>query len=313
MIPTVLTKYRLWNPFKANIGRPGAANPINGQRNMYQDFGNQTPQSWKIQGTNDDVNWVDVDVRTSQARLPYATSSITADSAYSEFSVSSPAAYKSYRFVVTGAGRDGYYCGKNGCSYDWVLGEIQLWGYESPSSTSAIHGYYSCLPTAKYLTAYQVFDTSSFKNVFFQSGGLGGDNRNRWNVYRQGTPNRTWNNYWSIPYKNIGTTETGYFGFDYGVVINSYSLKSVIAQGGALNYLSAWELYGSNNFSSWSLLDSRSGVGSNLISTNYSFSNSTSYKYYKFIAKDGTRHCNKDGCTWGNVRISDIQLKGYII
>ena len=320
MIPTVLTKYRLWNPFKANIPCPGQYGPyairsaVTGLgSNNYLDFGNQTPQSWKIQGSNDDINWVDVDIRTNQPRLPYATSDTTANSAYGEFSVGSPTAYKSYKFIVTGTGRDGWACNKSGCSYDWVLGEIQLWGYESPSSTSASHGYYSCLPSIKYLNASQGLDTSSFKKAFFQSGGLGGDNRNKWSVYRNGTPNRVWYNYyWDIPYKAIGATETAYFGFDYGVIINSYSIKSITNQNGGLNSISSWDIYGSNDFSSWGLLDSRSGVGSNVISTNYSFSNSTSYKYYKFIAKDGTRNCNKNGCTWGNTRISDIQLKGYI-
>jgi hypothetical protein len=318
IIPTVLTKYRLWNPFKANVGNPRYDGPlINNQHNIYQDLGNQTPQSWKVQGTNDDVTWVDVDVRTSQARLPYATSDLASTSAYGEFSISSPTAYKTYRLVVTGYGRDGYNCNKSGCSYDWVLGEIQLWGYESPSSTSAIHGYYSSLPTVQYLNSNQGPDTSTFKNAFFRSGGLGRDTRG---------PKTSWDRtsiqyrdfvFWDIPARAVGQSETGYIGFDYGVVINSYSMRTdVRIDGGAYTCLSAWELYGSNDFSSWNLLDSRSGVTSNSISTTYSFANSISYKYYKFIAKDGYPkiYCDKSGnnCSWA-ARVADMQLKGYII
>jgi hypothetical protein len=114
-IPTVLTKYRMYNGFAANI-------PMGVS---YNDIGNQTPQAWNLYGSNDDVNWTLVDSRTSQSRFPYATSTDASSSAYVEYTISSPVAYKTYKLDVTLGGRDAYNCTKSGCSYDYQIGEIQ--------------------------------------------------------------------------------------------------------------------------------------------------------------------------------------------
>jgi hypothetical protein len=323
-IPVRLTKYRLWNSFKA-----GVINPVSGA-----EFGNQTPTSWKMQGTNDDVVWEDVDIRTNQTRLPYATSDVASESAYGEFEVENvyengeliggTKPYKTFRFIVTSGGRDGYNCNKSGvCTYDWQLGEIQLWGMEDIFSTHALHGYHSSLPFVKYITSAGEPDTSTFKKAFFKSGGLGHDAKNMKTINGIQPYKREWDLYWDIPdgqsqnYLEVGQTAVGYIELDYFIEVISYSLRSGIGvRGGAVTYLAAWELYGSHkdpNYNEWVLMDERSGVTSNSIEINYECSNQGAFKYFKFVAKDGYPRlgCDKSGnCGLWAVRVTDIQLKG---
>lgn len=331
-IPVVLTKYRLWNAFKAGV--------INPSRERYSDFGNQTPKSWKIQGTNDDVVWEDIDVRTNQNRLPYATSNIASESPYGEFQIenvyengqliSGMKPYKKFRFIVTSGGRNGYGCNKSGdCNYDWQLGEIQLWGidgFQFATSTHALHGYYSSLPFARYIDSAGELDTSTFKNAFFKSGGLGHDAKNMKVGNGIQRYKREWDLYWDIPekrsqsdpdYLHIGQTAVGYIELYHFVEVISYSLRSgVRVRGGAITYLAAWELYGSPkhpDYNEWYLMDERCGVTYNSIEINYECSSPGAYKYFKFVAKDGYPRlgCDKSGnCGLWAVRVADIQLKG---
>ena len=330
MMPVMLTKYRLWNAFKAGVLFPDGfvANKI-----RYSDFGNQTPRSWKIQGTNDDLFWEDVDVRTNQDRLPYATSNIAGSSDYGEFHIENiydengdlilgEKPYKTFRFIVTEGGRDAYGCNKSGCSYDWQLGEIQLWGLESKTSSCALHGYYSSLPLVKYIDSTGALDNSTFKKAFYKSGGLGNDSKNM----RAGNVKKEFHSCWDIPEKNssnspdylqVGQTAVGYIELDYFVEIISYSLRSGISvRGGAITYLAAWELYGSPKhpaYNEWYLMDERCGITYNSIEIDYKCSNPGAFKYFKFVAKDGYPRlgCDKSGnCGMWAVRIGDIQLKG---
>lgn len=302
IVPTIITKYRLWNAFKSGVA---FTDPSNGTT-RYSDYGNQTPQGWKLQGSLDGTSWTDVDSRTSQARLPYATSSDPSTSAYNEYTISSPAAYKVYRFLVTAGGRNAYNCDKTGsyCDYDWQLGQLQLWGYESPSTSCGLHGYYGGLPTAKYITSSGALSSISttggnyysFSYAFYNSGFLGHDSRTR----------RTWDHYYRINYTPVGQYKTEYIGFDFPIVLNAYNIRCI----GSI--LTSWDIYGSNDLSSYTLLDSRTGQNTSSISTTFSFSNSTGYKYFKFVFKDGTQGCNKDGCTW-TANIADIVLRGTLI
>lgn len=312
IVPTTITKYRLWNAFKSGVA---FLNPSNNST-RYSDYGNQTPQGWKLQGSLDGASWADVDVRTSQARLPYATSDNPSTSAYNEYTISSPAAYKTYRFLVTAGGRNGYNCDKSGnCSYDWQLGQLQLWGYESPSTSCGLHGYYGSLPTAKYITSSGSLssisttggDYYSFSYAFYNSGFLGNDNRTG-AAYPSYT--RTWNHYYRITSTPVGQYKTEYIGFDFPIVLNGYNIRCVGSP--YMEMVTSWDIYGSNDLSSYTLLDSRTGQSTSSISTTFSFSNSTGYKYFKFVFKDGTQGCNKDGCTW-KANIADIILRGTLI
>jgi hypothetical protein len=305
IVPTTITKYRLWNAFKSGIAfiSPGYGTT------RYSDYGNQTPQGWKLQGSLDGASWTDVDVKTSQARLPYATSNDPKTSDYSEYAISSPAAYKIYRFLVTSGGRNGYNCDKSGnCYYDWQLGQLQLWGYESPSTSCGLHGYYGGLPTAKYITSSgalsSISTTSgsyfSFSYVFYNSGFLGHDSRT----------SRTWDHYYRINSTPVGQYKTEYIGFDFPIVLSGYNIRCVGSP--YMEMVTSWDIYGSNDLSSYTLLDSRTGQSTSSISTTFSFSNSTGYKYFKFVFKDGTQNCGKNGCSW-TANIADIILRGTLI
>ena len=311
IIPTVITRYRLWNGFKS-----GVAFKTNAYSTKYSDIGNQTPQGWKLQGSKDGITFTDIDVRNSQARLPYATSSDPNTSAYSEFLISSPDSYKIYKFIVTSGGRDGYNCGKNGCSYDWQLGELQLIGYENVSSSVGLHGYYSSLPTAKYITSSGSVSNSSFNTAFYNSGYLGHDSRNYFHgLYYNTDYLRTWDFGYHTGWLSIGQYDTKYLSFDYPIVLKGYNIRSGFpTRGRNDNYkLISWDIYASNDLTNWNLLDSQSNQTSYTVSTIFNVSNTNSYKYFKFVFKDSSPHaCGKGGCSWGCV-INDILLRGTLI
>jgi hypothetical protein len=139
-LPVTLTKYRIWNGF---------ANGTSGQTSA--NMGLDTPRSWILYGSNDYITWTAIDSRSNQSPLSYATSKLCKDSPYSEYSISSPSAYKIYKLSVTlGASNSSlaFDCNKSGCSYfyGWQIGELQLWGYESPTSSCSLHGYDTLLP-----------------------------------------------------------------------------------------------------------------------------------------------------------------------
>jgi hypothetical protein len=282
-IPTVITKYRMWNGFASNYGVPL----------RYQDFGNQTPQAWTLQGTNDDINWTTVDSRSSQSRWDYATSTDPTSSPYSEYSIASPTAYKVYRLVVSSRGRNGYDCGKSGCIYDTQIGEVQLWGYESPTTPCALHGYNTLLPTAKYYNSSGVVSNDAFGKVFNMATILGL------------TSQFIWTNGYSPFEIPTGSTKDGYFGFDYPMTLTAYKIWS----GGASAY--SFNLYGANTFGSWTLVDSRTlaTVGA---SVTFNVSSPASYSYYKIsFTNSNSNYSSKSGSAYF-VSIKDIQLQGYL-
>jgi len=282
-IPTVITKYRMWNGFLANYGITG----------KYGDIGNQTPQAWTLQGSNDDISWTTVDSRSGQSRLDYATSVDPASSPYSEYSITSPTAYKSYKLVVSTGGRSGYDCGKSGCAYDTQIGEVQLWGYESPTTPCALHGYNTLLPTAKYYNSSGVVSNDSFANVFNMSTILGLPNQLKWMNY----PNP-----WQL---STGSTKDGYFGFDYPITLTAYKIWS----GSASAY--SFNLYGANTFGSWTLIDNKTlaTVGANVT---FNVASPASYSYYKLsFTNSNYTYSTKESAGY-YVSINDIQLQGYL-
>jgi len=304
-IPTVITKYRMWNGFMANIG----------VYQRYSDLGNQTPQGWYLQGSNDDVNWTTVDTRTSQAMLPYASTTDPTTSSYSEFEISSPAAYKSYKLVLSARGRTGFLCGKSGnnCGYDTQLGEVQLWGYESPTTSCALHGYNTLLPTAKYLTsAGVVTNTDPFSSAFNMGTVLGiSNNIAAWTTAK--------NSYTAL-YVATGSTKDGYMGFDYPITLTSYKLW-----GGSGSYTNiygyyrsvnsnttySFRVYGANTFGTWTLLDTRTLVSIGSAAT-FTIASPALYSYYRIsIFGSNSSYSGKSGTGYIGL-IKDIQLQGYL-
>jgi len=295
-IPTVITKYRMWNGFMANIG-VSAVNFLAG----YTDLGNQTPQAWSLQGSNDDVNWTTVDTRTSQAMLPYASASDPATSSYSEFEISSPTAYKSYRLILSGRGRTSIYCNKSGCFYDTQLGEVQLWGYESPTTSCALHGYNTLLPTAKYYTsAGVVTNTDPFSSAFNLGTILGISNTiAAWTAAKNNGGNF---------FVNTGSTKEGYIGFDYPITLTSYKLWN--PAGSTITY--SFRLYGANTFGTWTLLDTRTLATIGSAST-FTIASPALYSYYRIsIFGSSNTVSSKSGPNGFYGLIKDIQLQGYL-
>jgi len=303
-IPTVITKYRMWNGFMANIG----------VYQRYSDLGNQTPQGWYLQGSNDDVNWTTVDTRTSQAMLTYASTNDPATSSYSEFEISSPAAYKSYRLVLSGRGRTGFGCDKSGnnCAYDTQLGEVQLWGYESPTTSCALHGYNTLLPTAKYYTsAGVVTNTDPFSSAFNMGTVLSIVNGiAAWTSAKNSS---------NAFYVATGSTKEGYMGFDYPITLTSYKLwggsgsfTNNINNGNVTtNTTYSFRVYGANTFGSWTLLDTRTlaTIGS---AATFTITSPALYSYYRIsIFGSSNTLSQKSGGGFGGL-IKDIQLQGYL-
>jgi hypothetical protein len=297
-IPTVITKYRMWNGFMANIG----------VYLRYTDLGNQTPQAWSLQGSNDEINWTTVDTRTSQAMLPYASTNDPATSSYSEFEISSPTAYKSYRLVLSARGRTGWNCGKSGCSYDTQLGEVQLWGYESPNTPCALHGYNTLLPTAKYYTsAGVVTNTDPFSSAF-----------NLGTILSITYPIASWNaakNSIDAFFVAAGSTKEGYLGFDYPVTLTSYKLwggaGSNIGYSVSTSTTYSFRIYGANTFGTWTLLDTRTlaTIGS---AATFTIASPALYSYYRIsIFGSSTTVNQKSGGGFIGL-IKDIQLQGYL-
>jgi len=115
-------------------------------------------------------------------------------------------------------------------------------------------------------------------------------------AYGTATDNSHWVGY---PFSNcFDNNEVTYFNqdpapnpwigtMDYGSgvshIINLYTI-----QGYSTFTPSEWSVYGSNNGSSWDLLDSRSGESftPSEIKT-YRFENTTAYRYYKFVFTGG--------------------------
>ena len=298
-IPTVITKYRMWNGFMANIG----------VYQQYSDLGNQTPQGWYLQGSNDEISWTTVDTRTSQAMLPYASTNDPATSSYSEFEISSPAAYKSYRLVLSARGRTGWNCGKSGnCSYDTQLGEVQLWGYESPTTPCALHGYNTLLPIAKYYTsAGVVTNTDPFSSAFNMGTILSlSNNIAAWTTAKNSD---------TAFYVATGSTKEGYMGFDYPITLTSYKLwggaGSNIGYSVSTSTTYSFRIYGANTFGTWTLLDTRTlaTIGS---AATFTIASPALYSYYRISIFGSSRTVSqKSGGGFIGV-IKDIQLQGYL-
>lgn len=100
-------------------------------------------------------------------------------------------------------------------------------------------------------------------------------------------------------YGESGSNEWWKIDFGISTLVTGYKLAGY----SGTNYPSAWTFSGSNNDSNWTTLDTKTGqVLSGSLSSLYSFTNTTSYRYYKFIftAWYGAAHAN----------VNEIELYG---
>jgi hypothetical protein len=104
------------------------------------------------------------------------------------------------------------------------------------------------------------------------------------------------------------------------LTITSYNMLGGSWVGGYLSANNAspknWTLYGSNNNSTWTTIDSRSNASLTYATySNYSIGSPASYRYYKLEVKGGggtsTSNCDKGGC-WYMIALNDLQLIGTI-
>jgi len=97
--PRVVNRYRLWHR-----NSPSSEDRLN---------------SWKIQGSNDGQNWIDLDVRTNSTP-PFPGTSTFSQAQFGEYLFNNTTPYLHYRIFGT--------AGNPGHEYT-VIGEWQLWGY----------------------------------------------------------------------------------------------------------------------------------------------------------------------------------------
>jgi len=330
-LPVVLTKYRMYNAFAANV----IGNLEN--NTLENDMANQTPQDWNLVGTNDGVTWTTIDSRTNQAKFPNATSRLAKNCSYSEYTITGAGAYKNYRLIVTKGGRTATSCNKSGCVYQaFQIGEIQLWGYESPTTPCELHGGYTLFPTAKCLnssgnTLTESFNinnrVSSFARVFSNFGfrfRRGNDDASFTNGNSSLSPLNNYNQMYYSGWGPFGWTSvgniagTGYLDFGVGVTLSSYNMTSgggSTSYGGGRAYCAtAWTLYGSNNNSTWTTIDNRSGISNNSTSiiSNYTIASPSSYRYYKMELKSGAAAYSDKGGSYYDVIVNSLQFIGYV-
>jgi hypothetical protein len=331
-LPVVLTKYRMYNAFTTSI----IGNLYNDV--VENDMGNQTPQDWNLAGTNDGVTWTTIDTRTSQAKFPNATSRLAKNCSYSEYTISGAAAYKNYRLIVTKGGRTATACDKSGCVYKaFQIGEIQLLGYESPTTPCELHGGYTLFQTAKYLNGSGTVLTetsgtthrSSFARAF---SNFGFRNCNSASADWAAFPNTSsvlspFYKYYNASKSAWGpfgwtrtgnTASTGYLDFGVAVTLSSYNITSGISSQPSYqprnNCLTAWTLYGSNDNSTWTTLDNRSGITSNNAANtyNYTIGSPASYRYYKMDIKGGATTMSDKSGSYYDAAVNSLQFVGYV-
>jgi hypothetical protein len=204
-----------------------------------------------------------------------------------------------------------------------------LWGYESPTTSCALHGYGSSLPFVKYINS-----DSSLRNIPLDAGYVSPPVKDTWkdgcpggfgytyNVrgfpaafYKSGTLGhdslysspRTWDFSWDAVSGRVtpigGIADTGYLSLEYPIVLTSYKFR--------VSGINKWTIYGSNNFSSWTTLDDRSNANAGM-SNSFSISNPQSYKYFKIEIKGSNLTNSNKGGSWYYGSINDIQLIGYL-
>jgi len=324
-LPVVITKYRMYNAFGSNV----YGNKFDSSQMIEHDMADQTPQDWTLSGSNDRINWTTIDTRSSQSRFPYATDRLAKNCSYSEYTVTGASAYKIYRLVVTKGGRAGANTKAGYVSnvYNNVfqIGEIQLFGYESPTTSCELHGGYTLFPSAKYLNSSGTILTetagTAYKTGFpkaFSDFGMRFKNTTGTYIYYVIPTN---GNDWASPffdYLNVFQSswgpftvgvgviaDTGYLDFGVAVTISSYNMRAITGSSGA------WTLYGSSNNSTWTSIDNRTGITNNDSILNYAIASPASYRYYKMELKNGEIYSRKSGNLY-LIQVNGLQFIGYV-
>lgn len=331
-LPVVLTKYRMYNAFGAGV----VGNLFNDT--IENDMGNQTPQDWNLAGTNDGVTWTTIDSRSSQAKFPNATDKLAKNCSYSEYAIATPSAYKSYRLIVTKGGRTSTNSDKSGIYYNaFQIGEIQLLGYESPTTPCELHGGYTLFPTAKYLnssgtvltetagTTHRSSFARAFSNFGFRYSASYGSNFPIFPATNSGLSPfykyfyALYSSWGQFGWTSVGNIAgTGYLDFGVSVTLSSYNMTSgAFGQSNQYprNYcLTAWTLYGSNDNSTWTTLDNRSDITNNNVYTifNYAISSPEPFRYYKMELKGGAKtEFDKSG-SYYDTSVNSLQFIGCV-
>jgi hypothetical protein len=205
-LPVTLTKYRMWNGFASGM-------LFSMGRCRHQRRHSTRLESARKQRRN---HWTTVDSRTGVSSLSVATSRFCSSSPYTEFSISSPAAFKTYKLTVTKGGRNSVntVCNKSGCTTyypNFQIGEIQLLGYEDPTTSCSLHGVDTFFPGLTY------------PNL---------DVTKRFNFSKAFKFDNNWDGSWwsnditnGYGYSNTGTSFFGYLDFGTNVKITSYKLR----------------------------------------------------------------------------------------
>jgi hypothetical protein len=320
-LPVVITKYRMYNAFGENV----YGNTTSSYGVISTNMADETPQDWTLSGSNDQINWTTIDTRSSQSRFPYATDRLAKNCSYSEYTVTGASAYKIYRLIITKGGRSSRNTKSGVVFYENVfqIGEIQLWGYESPETSCELHGGYALFPSLKYL--------NSSGTILTETAGT---------AYKTGFP-KAWSDFgmrfkhfvgFVIPTNatiglspfydyyagymfysswgpfTVGTgviADTGYLDFGVAVTISSYNMRAITGSSGA------WTLYGSSDNSIWTSIDNRTGITNNDSILNYAIASPASYRYYKMELKNGQTYNNKSG-TGYTIQVNGLQFMGTI-
>ena len=204
---------------------------------------------WKLQGSNDDSNWTDLDTQSSQ--------SFSTTNRKHGYSFSNTTAYTYYR-ILASAGSQGNYA---------IIGELELFA-GPPVRTQAVSVMMANnVPSPLVASASNNYSGNEPYKAF------GFDEYDEWSCWATST----------------GTT--GWLKIDLGsgngIAVNLYSVKASTrtqsGDDGAARAPKAWNFQGSNNDSDWTTLDTQSNITgwSNGEERYFSFSNSTTYRYYK--------------------------------
>jgi hypothetical protein len=202
----------------------------------------------------------------------------------------------------------GVNCNKGGCQYYnypfFQLGEMQLYGYEDPSTSCSIHGFDKLLGGVSYS------GDTNIKNVFGLGSPYSGHDFRKSDVFVNGTTKPTRIS-WATDAgfrPSASASLTGTIDLGQSIKVTSYNIKS---SGFGPTY---WKVYGSTDNTNWTLLQTVSNNTSTNVSSYTKFNLTTTgyYRYYKFSFTQGTLYsggCDKSGCPYP-MYIGDIQLIG---
>lgn len=310
--------------------------------------------SWKLQASNDNINWIDLHVgnrsrgytreNTTMGYYYNKSGNVTGsyiNSSYSEFTFTNSSYYKFHRIVVLDSEQFLLSCGKGGCYYSHAWSHnIKIYGAVNnntivsdnlvqtsigsfvPSSFPPRAGGPDRTQKPAGLSAFAVGDNLNISAIILFDGLTGSISQSR---------------YFNSNYPNI------IINFPTPVTIASYKFWGGIDADYNQRYanyqpIKNWQIYGSNNRSTWVLLDTqtnqmlpeiggrftgqdKSGSFTRYTSQNrdlstantYVISNPTPYYYYKITATGPDYYsvqCYKYGCIYNYGFLNDIQLIG---